>query len=107
MTQIQTLKNNIVTNQGTQRLLFKVFMSSFVCLSVVYAYLIVSITFNVLARKSLEVASSNINSRISELELTYLDNVNKIDKNYALTLGFVEVHNNLFATRTPSRVAMR
>lgn len=88
-------------------MLFKVFASSFIVLSVVYIYLIGSITFNVLARKSLEVASSNLSSHISELELTYLDNVNKIDKSYGLSLGFVEVHDNLFATRTLTRVAMR
>jgi glycerol-3-phosphate acyltransferase PlsY len=76
-------------------------------LSIVYIYLIGSITFNVLARKSLEAQVRTLGSDVSELELSYLNSTNKIDKSYATSLGFVDVKDNIFASRNTSRVAIR
>ena len=101
------ITNEIVENGDTQRLIFRVLLGSIFALSIVYIYFIGSITFNVLARKTLETSVRTLGGHVSELELTYLDSTNKIDKNYALSLGFVETHQNLFATREFDRVAIR
>ena len=103
----KTITNEIAENGDTQRLIFRVLMGSILVFSIVYIYLVGSITFNVLARKTLETSARTLGSRVSQLELTYLDSTNKIDKNYALSLGFVETHQNLFATREFDRVAIR
>ena len=107
MSKAKTITNEIVENSNIQRIIFKSLVGSILMLSVVYVYLIGSITFNVLARKTLETTARNLGSEVSQLELTYLNNANKIDKNYALSLGFVDLHQNIFATRSTTRVAMR
>ena len=103
----QEITTSIVYNHNTQHMLFRVFVSALVLLSIVYVYLIGSITFSVLARKSLESTARTLGSHVSNLELTYLANMNKIDKNYALSKGFVDTHNNIFATRKAPSVAIR
>jgi hypothetical protein len=107
MSKAKAITNDIVGNSDTQRMLFRIFISGIILLSIVYVYLIGSITFNVLARKSLEANARTLGSHISELELTYLNTTNKIDKSYALSKGFVDMHQNIFATRDEARVALR
>ncbi len=101
------ITNNIVENANTQRVLFRVLISSLICLAVIYIYLIGSITFNVLARKSLDNTVRTLGSHVSELELSYLSETNQIDKNYALARGFVDVHQSIFANRAITSVAIR
>jgi hypothetical protein len=76
-------------------------------LAVIYIYLIGSITFNIVARKSLENTIATMTSQVNKLDLTYLNKVNEIDKDYALTNGFVEVRQNLFVSRDVNHVAIR
>jgi ribulose kinase len=103
----KAITTSIAYDHSTQHTLFRVFVGALIMLSIVYIYLIGSITFSVLARKSLETTVRNLGSQISELELTYLASANKIDKNYALSKGFVDSHQNIFATRATTRVAVR
>jgi hypothetical protein len=107
MSKAKAITTDIIENSHTQRTLFRVLVGSLILLSIVYVYLIGAITFNVLARKSLESSTRTLGSHISELELTYLAAANKIDKNFAIAQGFVDVKNNIFATRTTDRVALR
>lgn len=107
MTKAKAITNEIVENDEIKGLIFKVIVGSLIILSIFYLYLIGSITFNILARKSLENTVRTLGNEVSDLELAYLNNVNAIDKNYALSVGFVDTHNNLFATRTVSQVAVR
>jgi glycerol-3-phosphate acyltransferase PlsY len=108
MTTAKAITTNIMVNNHTRRTLFRVLVSLLVVLSIIYIYLIGSITFNVLARKSLENTVRTLGTSVSELELTYLNTTNKIDKSYALSLGFVDMHDTLFAARQVSaRVAIR
>lgn len=108
MSKAKAITTHVIENTTTQRILFKVLMALILGLSLVYIYLIGSITFNIVARKSVESQVHVLSSRVSDLELTYLNTANKIDKNYALAVGFVEVHDNIFATRqASSRVAVR
>ena len=88
-------------------MLFRVLIIGSAMLFVVYIYLVGSITFNVIARKSLENTVVILTSQVNNLELTYLNNINKIDKEYALSNGFVEVHQNIFAARDINHVAIR
>lgn len=108
MSKAKAITTNIRQNTNTQRIIFRVLVSGLIVLSIVYVYLIGSITFNVLARKSLQSTMHNLSTEVSNLELSYLQKANTIDKNYALSLGFVEMHNTIFATRTAAtRVAIR
>ena len=107
MSKAKTITTDIVYNHDTQRAIFRILMSGLVLLSLVYVYLIGSITFNVLARKTLETKVHTLGTEISTLELTYLAEANKIDKNFAISLGFVDIHKNIFATRNAARVAIR
>lgn len=98
---------DIVEDKDIRRVLFRVFISALIILSVTYMYLIGSITFNILARKSLEAESRTLASKVGDLELSYLNSANKIDKSYATSLGFVESKNNIFTTRSLPSVAIR
>jgi hypothetical protein len=107
MKKAKEITTSIKEDSYTQKFILHILLSSLLILSVFYIYLIGSITFNILARKTLEADVRSLASNISKLELTYLDNANKIDKNFALSSGFVEVKNNIFATRDVTRVALR
>lgn len=107
MTRAKAITNDIAQNINTQRALFRVLITGSILLFAVYIYLIGSITFNVIARKSLENIVVNLTGQVNQLELTYLSNVNKTDKNYALSNGFVDVPQNIFASRDVNHVAIR
>jgi len=107
MTRAKAITNDIKENTNTQKTLFRVLFASSILLFVVYIYLIGSITFNVIARKSLENTIATLSGEVNQLELTYLNKVNETDKDYALTNGFVEVTHNIFASRDINHVAIR
>jgi hypothetical protein len=107
MSKVKEITSNITENSYIQKILLRILVGSLIVLSIVYIYLIGSITFNVLARKTLETTSRSLSSNISKLELTYLDSANKINKDLALSMGYVEVNNNIFASRGSTRVALR
>jgi len=107
MTRAKAITNDISANINTQKVLFRVLISSLVVLFVVYIYLIGSITFNVIARKALENTAANLTNSVNQLNLTYLNSVSKIDKEYAQAKGFVDVNQNIFAARNINRVAIR
>ena len=107
MSKTKAITNDIVRNTSTQRIIFRILLGSIIALSVVYVYIIGSITFNVIARKSLDNTARVLGSDISEKELTYLNNINQVNKEYATTLGFVDIKSNIFATRSITHVAMR
>lgn len=108
MNKAKTITNTISNDANVQRTIFKSLVASIVLLSVFYIYFIGSITFNVLARKSVESNMREVGSRVSNLELSYLSLSNSIDKNFALSSGFVDATSPIFAARTDiSRVAVR
>ena len=107
MIKTQAITNDITQNTDTQKKLLRILLASSAVLFTIYIYLIGSITFNVIARKTLEGTVVSLNGHINQLELTYLNNINAIDKEYALSNGFVEVKQNLFASRSITHVAIR
>lgn len=107
MSKTKAITNDIVGNVNTQKIIFRILLGSLLSLFIVYIYIIGSITFNVIARKSLENTSRMLGSNISQLELTYLSNMNDVNKARATSLGFVDTNSNIFATRTITHVAIR
>ncbi len=108
MTKAKAITNELTQNIKTQKTLFRFLVGSIVLLFIVYVYLIGSITFNIVARKSLETSVANLKEDVNKLDLAYLDKVNKIDKSYALSLGFIEAKNSIFAMRNNiNHVAIR
>jgi len=107
MTRAKAITEDIAQNINTQKVLFRILITGSVLLFASYIYLIGSITFNVVARKSLENTVVSLNSHVNQLDLTYLNKINEIDKDYALSNGFVEVHQNIFASRNINHVAIR
>ena len=107
MTKAKAITNDISQNTNTQKMLFRILITGTVLLFTVYIYLIGSITFNVIARKSLENTVASLSSKVNQLELSYLNSVNGINKEYALSNGFVDMHQNIFASRDINHVAIR
>lgn len=107
MTRAKEITNDISNNINTQIMIFRVLIIGSAMLFIVYIYLVGSITFNVIARKSLENTVVTLTGQVNQLELTYLGNINKIDKSYALSKGFVDVPQNIFAVRDINHVAIR
>ncbi|HAQ02751.1 TPA: hypothetical protein DEP30_03110 [Candidatus Nomurabacteria bacterium] len=107
MSKTKAIANEIVENSNTQRVILRILLGSLLSLSIVYIYMIGSITFNVVARKSLDRTAQILNSNISDLELTYLSNMNNINRTLATNNGFVDTKSNIFAKRSITSVAMR
>ena len=107
MTKAKAITNEIRENTNTQRVLFRILISGSIVLSISYIYLIGSITFNVVARKSLENTVSILDAKVNNLEISYLNEVNKADKSYAESQGFVDVSQDIFASRDVNHVAIR
>jgi hypothetical protein len=103
-----SIANNLNKNVSLQKTVFKTLVGGICVLSFVYVYMIGSITFNVVARKSLENNMREVGSSVSNLELDYLAVSNGINKGFALSNGFVEAANPIFATRVIDlRLAVR
>ena len=107
MTKAKAITYDIAQNINTQKILFRILLIGSIVLFAGYLYLIGSITFNVIARKSIENTVTSLTAHVNQLDLTYLNNVNKIDKEYALSAGFVDTHQNIFVSRDINHVAIR
>ena len=107
MTKVKAITNNIVGDSYIRRSIFKFIIGALIILSLAYLYLIGSITFNVVARKSLENTTRDMGNKVSQLELSYLSLSNGINQSYATSLGFVDSKNTIIVTRASSRVALR
>jgi hypothetical protein len=107
MTKVKMITNNIVENTKTQKILFNILISSTLVLCLVYGYLIVSMTFNIIARKSLEKNLATLTNEVNDLNITYINNINEINKEYALSKGFVDAPQNIFVSRNINHIAIR
>jgi len=107
MSKTKAIANDIRWNIKTQKVIFSVILGSLLTLFVVYVCIIGSITFNVIARKSLEKTVLALGNNISQLELTYLSSMNDVNKTRAMALGFTDTKTNIFASRSITHVAIR
>ena len=69
----------IIQDSDTRKTIFRVLVGALIILSLCYIYFIGSITFNVLARKSLETNKREVANRVGGLELQYLALANSIN----------------------------
>jgi hypothetical protein len=107
MTKAKAITNDIAQNINTQKILFRILIIGLIILFTGYLYLIGSITFNVIARKTLEAKIVSLSDTVNSLDLQYLNNINKIDKEYAKSIGFIDTHQNIFVSRNINNVAIR
>jgi|GEM_PF-1891599 len=107
MTKVKIITNEIAQNTNTQKILFRILISSTAILCLVYGYLIISMTFNIIARKSLEKNAIVLTNRVNDLNITYLNNISEINKEYAISKGFVDAPQNIFVSRNLNHVAIR
>ncbi len=103
----QTFTKKIQGNPQAQLTVFRVLLVTFCMLVGVYFYGISSITFNVIARKSLDMTIQSLGDSVSQLEVTYLAKTNTIDKSFALSRGYIENTKSIFASRDGASVARR
>lgn len=79
---------------------FKTLMVLFSVLFLVYMYVVGTIVFNIVARKDIEHSNQLLTSSLNEMELTYLDSSNSINKSLAQTLGFKEATDATYVSRS-------
>jgi hypothetical protein len=107
MKKAKIITNEISQNLNMQKNIFKLLLFALISLFVVYIYLVGSITFNIVARRTFENVVISLNSELNQLESEYLTNISKIDRQYAYTKGFVDMGQNIFVTRNINQVAVR
>ncbi|MFA6273823.1 MAG: hypothetical protein WC662_01560 [Candidatus Paceibacterota bacterium] len=95
-----TNRINIVNNNNLQIRMSKILLSSLGVLALCYVFLVGSMVFNIVERKSLEVNARNLTNEVGELELQYFSASGKIDSTFAQSLGFKETKPE-YATRKP------
>lgn len=100
-----TKQNTEYTN--TRKTIFRILLSCLILLSILYVYFIGSITFNILARRSLETSRKEIGNNVSQTELEYLALANSINAQFGKDIGFVDAKDTIFAQREDNRVALR
>lgn len=91
---------NIVDNNDLKRKTLNFMLCSFGILALSYVYIIGSMVFDIVERKTLEAEARNLSNEVRELEIVYLNESNKIDITFAEAKGFREVSTN-FVTRKP------
>lgn len=92
---------------NTRKTILRILIATLVLLCLSYVYFIGSITFNILARKSLELSRKEIGNNVSQIELEYIKLSNSINATYGSEVGFVDAQNTIFASRTKERVALK
>ena len=107
MSQAKAITNKIIIDKYLRQIILRSLLTLLILLSLAYLYLIGSIISNVSARKTLENTVVEMDSRVGNLEVSHLNLSSSISRNLALSLGFVDTHNNLIVTRTADRVAVR
>src|SRR3989344_5566351 len=92
------ISNVHIINNNMQRFLLHIIFWSFTALALWYVFLLGSMVWNIVERRSLEKSASMLSSEVGELELTYLSLSNDIDLAFSHSLGFTETKAK-FATR--------
>lgn len=107
MSKAKEIKNQIITDSYFRKRIFKIMLSLVILLVVSYGYLIVSITFNTQARKSLTNNIRDLESKVGQLELSYLNISESVNKDMAFSMGFIEAKDVFVVTRTLNSFAIK
>ncbi len=91
---------NVLDREDSRRRALRVMLLSLGVLALCYVFIIGSMIFNIVQRKSLESHTRTLSNEVRELELNYLSLSGKIDLNLSHSLGFSEIQPQ-FATRKP------
>lgn len=91
----------------TRRIIFRFLLGALVFLFFLYMYFIGSITFNILASKSLEMSLRDMSNNISQTELRYIALSNSINSQMGKDIGFVDAKGTIFAHKGDARVVLR
>jgi hypothetical protein len=82
-----------------ERKLIGILGISFVVLSILYIYFMISSVTHVAARRELAKVASEKAAKVADLETAYLAQTNGITDSYAKSLGYVAVQEKYFAER--------
>ena len=91
--------NNLTIGNNLERTLFVGACGSLGLLFFIYTYLIGSITFGVVERQHIEDTIRDLRSRVSVLEVQYVNETKGLTLDRARTLGLQEVATQTFAAR--------
>lgn len=81
---------------------------SLIAFSLLYMYFIGQTIFAAAERESIESNLIEVQTNISELELSLIDHRRAVTREYATELGFVEVDETVFVKRDPTtRLSLR
>lgn len=95
----KTIKNKILNIESPERKAFWYLVLFAVVFAGFYIYFVNGAIINVVERQKIEKEISSINSRISDLESSYISLNNKISLDYAFSAGFVKVAKEKYVYR--------
>ncbi|MBU6430817.1 MAG: hypothetical protein KGJ58_00835 [Patescibacteria group bacterium] len=95
----KTIKNKILNMEHSERKIFWCLALFVAAFSGLYMYFVNGAIVNVVERQKIEKEIAALNSRISDLESSYLDLNNQISFNRALSMGFVKMADEKYVFR--------
>ena len=98
----KTFKNKILNIEDPKKKVFWSFVMFAIMFSGLYLYYVNRTIINVVERQNIEKQIANINSRISDTEISYMNLKNNINYEFAVSKGFVRVSNEKYVSRRAS-----
>lgn len=95
----KAIKNKILNIENLERKIFWYFTMCIIIFSGFYLYYVNRTIVNVVERQNIEKEIALINSRLGDLESSYLSLKNGISYDLALSKGFVKVSNEKYVSR--------
>lgn len=92
----------IALQQHTEKRIFWGLVALIVCLVSSYIYFVNRTVFTIVKRQNMEKEISTLNSHIGELESKYISTKNSIDLDLAYSLGYKDVAQTKYVTRSQS-----
>ena len=89
---------NIVNNNNMQKQILNVIFFLLGMLAICYLFLLCSIVWNIVQRRTLEAEATTLSDNVQALQLQYFTASNQVDLNLAQSMGFQQVKTN-FAIR--------
>jgi len=89
---------SIVNNNDLQKKILNILLASLILFALCYVFLLGSMVFNIVERKTLEADARTLSNEVGDLELQYLSVSDKVDLTLAQAMGFQEIKAK-FATR--------
>lgn len=93
------IKNKILNIEYSERKAFWCLVSLVIAFFGFYVYFVNSAIINVVERQKTEREIASVNSRVSNLESSYLALNDKISIDYAFSMGFVKVEKEKYVHR--------